>query len=690
MSKIGSDHLARSAIVYVRQSSAFQVAQNLESQRRQYALVARAQELGWSEVEVIDDDLGRSGAGGRRPGFEKLLAAICEGRVGAVLSLEASRLARNGRDWHTLLEFCGLAGALIIDEDGVYDAASPNDRLLLGMKGTMSEMELSVFRQRSIEAIKQKARRGELFSTVAIGYVKAGGDRIEKDADRRVQEAVALVFRKFAELQTIRQVLVWCREEKILLPNLGVGSSAERIVWRLPVYPTLHHMLTNPVYAGAYAFGRRTARVTIEDGRKRVVRSMQRDWRDWVTLIRDHHDGYISWMEFERNQRLIADNANGKRFMSRGAVRCGEAVLPGLLRCARCGRKLRVRYGGRQAAQSFRYECVGAFNHLAAARCITFGAMRVDRVVATEVLDRLQPLGVEAALAAIEARSQQKSDKKGQLDMALQQARYEAARAQRQFDSADPENRLVASELERRWNERLVAVRDLEVEVDRLDADKAPAFSEADRERLMTLGRDLLRAWNSRGTTAETRKKILRTVISEIVVDVVGDNLQMVVHWQGGDHTRLTAKKNRAGQTRWATDGDIVDLVRALARQMPDETIAALLNRSGKKTGFGNSWTRGRICSLRKQYSIAIYERAERGEVTIDEAAAALTLSRSTIRRLIVEGALPAIQTCKGAPWLIRSVDLKRQEIRSEAAARRSRSPPPDDRQQNLLDIAMA
>jgi DNA invertase Pin-like site-specific DNA recombinase len=311
MSKIGSDHLARSAIVYVRQSSAFQVAQNLESQRRQYALVARAQELGWSEVEVIDDDLGRSGAGGRRPGFEKLLAAICEGRVGAVLSLEASRLARNGRDWHTLLEFCGLAGALIIDEDGVYDAASPNDRLLLGMKGTMSEMELSVFRQRSIEAIKQKARRGELFSTVAIGYVKAGGDRIEKDADRRVQEAVALVFRKFAELQTIRQVLVWCREEKILLPNLGVGSSAERIVWRLPVYPTLHHMLTNPVYAGAYAFGRRTARVTIEDGRKRVVRSMQRDWRDWVTLIRDHHDGYISWMEFERNQRLIADNANG-------------------------------------------------------------------------------------------------------------------------------------------------------------------------------------------------------------------------------------------------------------------------------------------------------------------------------------------------------------------------------------------
>ena len=215
MSKIGPDHLARSAIVYVRQSTAYQVAQNLESLRRQYALAARARELGWSEVEVIDDDLGRSGAGGRRPGFEKLLAAICEGRVGAVLSLEASRLARNGRDWHTLLEFCGLVRALIIDEEGVYDVTSPNDRLLLGMKGTMSEMELSVFRQRSMEAIKQKARRGELFTTVAVGYVRADGDRIEKDADRRVQEAIALVFHKFAELQTVRQVLVWCRDRAV-------------------------------------------------------------------------------------------------------------------------------------------------------------------------------------------------------------------------------------------------------------------------------------------------------------------------------------------------------------------------------------------------------------------------------------------------------------------------------------------
>ena len=687
MTKITAEHLVRDAIVYVRQSTAIQVAQNLESQRRQYGLAERARQLGWSDVEVIDDDLGRSGAGARRPGFEKLLAAICESRVGAVLSLEASRLARNGRDWHTLLEFCGLVGTLIIDEDGVYDPASPNDRLLLGMKGTMSEMELSVFRQRSIEAMKQKARRGELFLTVAVGYVKAGGDRIEKDADRRVQQAITLVFRKFAELQTIRQVLVWCRQETILLPTLAEGATAERIIWRLPVYPTVHHMLTNPVYAGAYAFGRRTARVTIENGRKRVVRSMQRDWRSWEVLLRDHHEGYISWAEFERNQQLIADNSNGRRFMSRGAVRRGEALLSGLFRCRRCGRKLRVRYG-----QTYRYECVGAFNQLAAARCMTFGGMRVDRVLAGEVLDRLQPLGVEAALAAIEARSQLRSEKKAQFELALQQARYEAARAQRQYNAADPENRLVAAELERRWNERLVAVRDLELEIDSLDADKEPPLTEADRERLMALGRDLARAWESPGTTPETRKKIIRTVISEIIVDIVGDTLELIIHWQGGDHTRLSVKRNRAGQTRWTTDAEVVDLVRALARQMPDQTIAAVLNRSGKSTGHGNSWTRGRICSLRRQYNIAIYrdgERADRGEATLDEAAAALAVSTSTIRRLIADGVLPANQHCKGAPWIIRRADLDRDEIRHQADARRSRRPPSDERQQNLLDLSM-
>ena len=685
MTKITPDHLTRDAIVYIRQSTAFQVAQNLESQRRQYALADRARQLGWSHVEVIDADLGRSGAGAARPGFEKLLAAICEGRVGAVLSLEASRLARNGRDWHTLLEFCGLVRTLIIDEDGVYDATSPNDRLLLGMKGTMSEMELSTFRQRSREAMKQKARRGELFTSVAVGYARVGRDGIEKAPDRRVQEAIALVFRKFSEFQTVRQVLVWFRQEKIMLPAWSEGATAERIMWRLPVYPTVRHILTNPVYAGAYAYGRRTVRVSIKNGRKNVDRSVQHDWSRWDVLIRDHHEAYISWGEFERNQRLIGDNCNGKRFMSWGAVRSGQALLSGLLRCARCGKKLHVRYGG----DTYRYQCVGAFNQMAAARCITFGGMRVDKSIAKEVVDKLQPLGVEAALAAVETRSRQSSDKRTHIELALQQARYEAARAQRQYDFADPENCLIAGELERRWNQRLVSVRNLEQELAQFDVYEAPVITATDRDRLMSLGQDLHRAWASPGTTPETRKKIIRTIVSEVVVDVVDNTLDLVVHWQGGDHTRLSVRKNGIGRTRRTTDAEVVDLVRALARQMPDQIIAAVLNRSGKTTSHGNGWTRGSVRLLRKQYDVAVYcegERAERGEATIEEAAAELGLACPPLATY--RSGCSAASRSGWAPVGGSRRILNMVRFVAKHGARRSRRPARDPRQQELLHFS--
>jgi DNA invertase Pin-like site-specific DNA recombinase len=267
MTKITTEHLARNACVYIRQSTADQLAHNHESRRRQYGLVDRAKQLGWSNVEVIDDDLGRSGGGIARPGFERLLATICDGRVGAVLAIEASRLARNGRDWHTLIEFCGLVGTLIVDEDGIYDPRHPNDRLLLGMKGTMSELELSMFRQRSQEALKQKARRGALVLGVAAGDVKIGRDRIEKNPDKRVQDALQLVFTKFAELQSARQVHIWLREECIELPVKSRQGEAHGVVWRLPAYNIVHNILTNPIYAGAYAFGRTTSRVSVKGGR---------------------------------------------------------------------------------------------------------------------------------------------------------------------------------------------------------------------------------------------------------------------------------------------------------------------------------------------------------------------------------------------------------------------------------------
>ena len=679
MSKITSEHLARAAYIYVRQSTAYQVVNNLESQRRQYGLAERARELGWDDIKLVDDDLGRSGGGTARPGFEKLLTAICEGRVGAVVSLEASRLARNGRDWHTLLEFCGLVGTLIVDEEAIYDPRSPNDRLLLGMKGTMSEMELSVFRQRSIEAMRQKARRGELHLTVAVGYVKADDNRIEKDPDRRVQDGISLVFHKFAELHSIRQVLLWFGQENVLVPTIVPGRGKRSIEWKAPVYHTLYHVLTNPVYAGSYAYGRRGTRVTLEGGRKRIIRdNLRRDWRQWEVLIHDHHEGYISWAEFEKNQHLIADNANGKSYMGRGSIRRGEALLPGLFRCARCGRRLHIQYTGK-GGNTQRYACKGTFSTKAVANCIGFGGMRVDRVVAQEVLDRLQPLGIEAALAAMEAQEDQQHDKRQQAENAIQQAQYEAARARRQYDAVDPDNRLVAGELERRWNEKLVQLRDLEIQRESLNQSKqAPALSAEDRARLMVLGRDLAKAWNSPGVTIETRKKIIRLLIKEIIVDVADDKLALVIHWQGGDHTEMTVKKNKVGQTRWMVEADVVDLVRVLARQLPDMAIAAILNRSGKLTGHGATWTRTHVRGLRNTNGIPVYredERAERGEVTLDEAADILKVSRATAYRMVSTGVVPAQQLCTGAPWIIRLADLQQDAVRRDAEARRSRRP---------------
>ncbi|KAA0675703.1 recombinase family protein [Roseomonas genomospecies 6] len=660
MSKITPDHLARHAYVYVRQSSPDQLLHNHESRRRQYGLADRARQLGWSEVVVIDDDLGRSGGGIARPGFERLLGAICEGRVGIVLAIEASRLAHNGRDWHTLLEFCGLVGCLLADEDGVYDAKLPNDRLLLGMKGTMSEMELSILRQRSLEALRQKARRGELFFTVAVGYIKIRHDRIAMDPDLRVREALALVFRKFSEFQSIRQVHLWLRQERIRLPAVERTAEGPRVVWKLPVYNTLHHLLTNPIYGGAYAFGRTGSRVGVQDGRKRVVRGFRRAQAEWEVLIPEHHEGYISWAEFGRNQALIADNANSKGMMTRGSVRRGDALLAGLLRCGHCGRRLHVAYSGTDG-YCVRYDCRGAHLNHGTERCISFGGLRVDAAVAADALRFLAPLGIEAALRAIDAREADGSETRRQAELALAQARYEAELARRQYDAVDPDYRLVAAELERRWNDRLVEVHRLEERLAALQAGQSATPTAEERTRLMALGADIETLWHHPGATAETRKRILRTVIAEIVAKVVDDTIQLVIHWQGGDHTRLTVPKNRSGKHRWRTDADTGDLIRALARQQTDGCIAAILNRAGKRTGKGNSWTEARVRSFRNAHGVAVYregEIAERGEVTLEQAADRLKVSKMTVLRLIAGGIIQASQACKGAPWAIPEAQL--------------------------------
>jgi len=676
MSKIGPEHLARSAYVYVRQSTADQLRHNHESRRRQYALADRARVLGWSDVVVIDDDLGVSAGGVARPGFERLLAAICSGEAGAVVSIEASRLARNGRDWHTLLEFCALVGSVIVDEDGVYDPRSVNDRLLLGMKGTMSEMELSLLRQRSVEALKLKAARGDLYTMVAVGFVRGDGDRIELDPDLRIRSAIAAVFQRFAQAGSVRQALLWFRQERIELPAVDYVDGRRSVQWKLPVYNTLLRMLTNPVYAGAYAFGRTETRSRIEAGRKRVVRGHRRAREDWQVLIVQHHGGYIDWETYEHNQRVIADNTNMRGSMARGSLRRGEALLAGLLRCGHCARKLHIAYSGSDG-NTARYHCKGAaINHGSLERCISFGSLRVDQVVASQVLSTLRPLGIQAALQAIEQHARDDQTKRRQLELALEQARFEAARAQRQFDAVDPGNRLVAGELERRWNERLAQVASKQAELDALDAQAPSSLTAQQRETLLRMGADLPLAWHDPAAGNEVRKRILRSVIKEIIVRVDDEvsEIQMVIHWQGGDHTALRVAKNRVGQHRWATPPDVQKLIEQLARQLNDAGIAALLNRLGHRTAKGHTWTEMRVRSYRGDHRIAVYrqgEREQRDEVTLEQAANALQMSTMTVLRLIATGAIAATQACRGAPWVIARSELDRPELRSSIAPAR-------------------
>lgn len=660
MNKISDDHRSRQALVYIRQSTFDQVQNNLESKRRQYSLADRARELGWANVVVIDDDLGHSGSGVHRAGFERLLAALCEGNVGAVFCIEASRLSRNGRDWHTLLEFCRLVNSLIIDEDGVYDARQPNDRLLLGMKGTLSEMELSTFRQRSQAALEQKAKRGELHSTVAIGYIRSNDNRIEMDPNQRICEALALVFRTFRELRSVRQVLMWLRSQHMELPAVSYDSTSRSIVWKLPTYNTILKILTNPVYAGAYVWGRTKTRTRIENGRKRVTPGCRLTQANWEVLIQDHHSGYIEWDEYQANQMMIADNANMKGAMVRGSIKRGSALLAGLLRCGHCGRKLHVTYCGAKAGV-VRYNCRGSLINHGSGSCISFGGLRADQLIAREVLAILQPLGLRAAVSAIDSVAAQTDDRIRQKELSLSQARFEVTRARRQYDAVDPENRLVASELERRWNDALGLQSSIEVELAKLQCDRPGALTEVDKSSILELGADLQAVWNDPSSSADIKKQIVRTLLNEVVVSVSGNIVTMIIHWQGGNHTEQRFTKNLPGQHRWNTDPDIESLVRELARLMSDGAIASLLNRFGKRTAKGLAWTQNRVCVLRNDRGIDVYvegERKTRGELTLQEAARALQVSEVTVYRLIQRKQLPAKQACRGAPWIIRQNDL--------------------------------
>jgi DNA invertase Pin-like site-specific DNA recombinase len=672
-SKVTSSHTHRAAVIYVRQSSSAQVEHNRESTERQYALVHRAVDLGWDreQVTIIDEDLGLSGSGiAKRAGFARLAADVALAKVGIVLGLEVSRLARNNADWYRLLDLCGMTDTLIGDADGVYHPALFNDRLVLGLKGTMSEAELHILRARLEGGIRNKAARGELRRGLPVGFVWGDDDgEVRFHPDEAVTSAIRAVFTRFAELGSVRQVWLWFRSEGLSFPLQTHG--VEGIRWVAPTYTAIHHMLTNPVYAGAYVYGRtRCERFVAPDGTiQQRIRRLPRP--EWGVLLPTHHEGFIDWETFEANQARIDSNVHPHPHLPGGAVREGAALLQGLATCGHCGRRLHTHYTGRSAAPG--YHCSG--KDLVEGRgvyCLTVGGMQIDEAVTTAFLAALTPAAVDAALVAAQQLDHDEDTALAQWRLAVERARYEAERAERRYRAVEPENRLVARGLETEWEHRL---RDLDVAQRELEArehQRRRALDPIDADRLRALGDDLRRVWTAPTTTERAKKELLRALLEEVVLAVARDERRahLTLRWRGGAITELHVSL-RASPPRIRTDEDSLALIRRLAPHYPDAVIAGILNRQGKRTARGERFTALHVGCLRRYRNIPRCqppaERPDGDLLTIKKAAAILGVAASTLHRWLTAGIIVGEQLTPGAPWRIRMTDELRARFVEEA-----------------------
>ena len=672
--KITHSHLQRLVYVYVRQSTVTQLERNRESTARQYNLVERARALGWAadQIRTIDEDQGVSGSGSvQRKGFQLVASEVALGHVGLLLAIEVSRLARNNADWYRLLDFCGLTDTLIGDEDGLYHPGLYNDRLLLGLKGTMSEAELHVIRARLTGGIRNKAARGELRRSLPVGFV--WGERpgeVLLDPDEAVRQAIRSVFAKFDETGSVHQVWLWLRSEKLLFPYRPHMRAELR--WIEPTYHSIHHVLESPVYAGAYRYGcKRQERYVDEAGQLRT-RTRHLTPSEWQVLIRDHHIGYIDWETYQMNRSRIAKNLRPTANEAGGAIREGSALLQGLATCGKCGRKLRVAYQGRNSAPV--YYCAGTIlvdGH--GSWCMRIGGVHVDRAVVDAFLQVIEPAGIDAALAAEAEIQNSREEAIAQCTLQLERAQYEAERAERRYCSVEPENRLVARTLELEWEQQLRQVAAVKADLEERRRQHPRTISEEQRCTLRALGTDLRSVWSAATTSDRERKELLNLLLEEVCIAVQrsASTAHLTLRWRGGTITELDMHARSPRIPALRTDEETIELIRRLAPHYRDALIAGILNRQGRKTVRGERFTASSINRLRHYWKLPHFEgKTVEGEgelATVCDAAKILDVSPSTLHRCLNDGIIVGEQFTPGAPWRIRITEELRDRFVQEA-----------------------
>jgi DNA invertase Pin-like site-specific DNA recombinase len=666
--KIRPEHFARLALIYIRQSTLAQVLKNTGSKARQYNLVQYALDLGWTQeqIVVIDQDQGLSGASATdRDGFQFVIAQVGLGRVGAVLSLEASRLSRLCSDWHRLIEICALTDTLVIDEEGVYDPTQYNDSLLLGLKGTMGAAELHWLRNRLLGGKLEKAQQGKLRLGLPTGLVYDSTGQVILDPDEQVQQAVRLVFDLFDDLGSARAVVKHFKIHQLLFPTRHRGGDRDGdLTWRSLSYNRVLSILHNPAYAGVYTYGRSQTRTQILPGEmtriKRRIR--QPKCNDWPILLLDAHPGYITWEQFQRNQQRLDDNRTLPSEDRRGAVREGAALLQGIVLCARCGRRMSVHYLDDGVTPV--YKCRKVHDQFAGPICQSIRGDGVDAAVARIFLEAMQPAQLEVSIATldqVEARARQIDH---QWQLRIERARYEADLARRRFFAVEPENRLVARNLERDWNDKLAQIEHLEREYATLPRPTVLLASPEERQRILALAQDLPAVWHAPSTTYAERKQLLRFLIKDVALDRQETAIHIGIRWQTEALTELHIPRPKRVFELRRTDPAVVNRVRELALTHTDCQIAALLNQEDLTTGAGQLFTRVKVRSLRRTYDIpsgcpeapSACPDGRRGDGRYSAQAAAelLNVSVSTIGDWSKSGRLDGVQAVPRAPWWIK------------------------------------